>query len=69
MAFVQSSIDLYTSGNTLMEMLAMAPPLLVSDNYTMWFEYCVPANGTAKGIFQTIHGVNGNAGYWNAIVE
>ena len=35
----------------------------------MYFEYCQPKTGTPDGVFQTHHGLVGNAGYWNVQLE
>lgn len=46
-----------------------APTQTQSGTYSMYFEYCEPKNGDKKGVFQTHHGIVGNAAYWNVIVE
>lgn len=46
-----------------------APTTNVSGTYSMYFEYCQPKSGQPAGIFQTHHGLVGNAGYWNVQLE
>lgn len=65
-ALVQAQIDQLAPGSTVMQEIMAAPALNASGTYSLWFEYCQPKNGQAKGVFQTHHGLVGNAGYWNA---
>lgn len=65
-ALVQASIDQYAAGSTVMQQIMAAPSRNVAGTYLMWFQYCAPASGQPKGLFQTHHGLVGNAGYWNA---
>lgn len=66
---MQSEVDLYAVGSQSLTELSAAVPLKVSESFPMWFEYCVPKSGTPKAIFQTHHGLLGNAGYWNVNLE
>ena len=66
---MQGSIDQYMAGSTVMDQIMAAPPLNVSGTYSMYFEYCQPKSGSPKGVFQTHHGLVGNAGYWNVLLE
>ncbi len=52
-----------------MEQIMTAPPIDVSGTYSLYFEYCEPISGNINGIFQTHHGLVGNAAYWNVLVE
>ena len=66
---VQANIDEFAAGSTVMAQIASAPPLNISGTYSLHFEYCQPKSGTPKGVFQTHHGIVGNAAYWNVQVE
>jgi hypothetical protein len=68
-ALVQGSIDQYAAGSEVMAQISAAPPTDVSGTYSMWFEYCQPKSGNPAGVFQTHHGIVGNAGYWNVQLE
>jgi len=69
-ALVQSAyIDTNAAGSTAMAQVAAAPTTNVSGTYNMYFEYCQPKTGTPDGVFQTHHGLVGNAGYWNVQLE
>jgi hypothetical protein len=68
-ALVQGSIDQYAAGSTVMAQIGAAPATDVSGTYSMWFEYCQPKSGNPAGVFQTHHGLVGNAGYWNVQLE
>jgi len=46
-----------------------APKRNVSGTQSIYFEYCQPKTGTPAGVFQTHHGLVGNAAYWNVKVE
>jgi hypothetical protein len=52
-----------------MAQIAAAPTTDVSGTYNMYFEYCQPKSGKPDGVFQTHHGLVGNAGYWNVQLE
>jgi len=52
-----------------MAQVAAAPTANVSGTYNMYFEYCQPKTGNPDGVFQTHHGLVGNAGYWNVQLE
>ena len=52
-----------------MAQIAAAPTTNVSGTYNMYFEYCQPKSGQPDGVFQTHHGLVGNAGYWNVQLE
>ena len=52
-----------------MAQIAAAPTTNVSGTYNMYFEYCQPKSGKPDGVFQTHHGLVGNAGYWNVQLE
>lgn len=62
-------IQIYTAGTDLFERLAAAPFVNVSGTYSMHFEYCTPASGEIKGLFQAHHGLIGTGGYWNVHVD
>jgi len=67
---VQSAyIDANAAGSTAMAQVAAAPTTNVSGTYNMYFEYCQPKTGNPDGVFQTHHGLVGNAGYWNVQLE
>ena len=66
---VQSEIDMFAAGSMVMEEIMMAPTIEESGTYSLYFEYCEPKKGTPKGIYQTHHGLVGNAGYWNVKIE
>jgi hypothetical protein len=68
-ALVQGSIDQYAAGSTVMSQIMAAPMTNVSGTYSMFFEYCQPKSGNPAGVFQTHHGLVGNAGYWNVHLE
>ncbi|KAK4688823.1 hypothetical protein P7C73_g1273, partial [Tremellales sp. Uapishka_1] len=68
-ALVQSSLDAMAAGSTVMAQIAAAPTFNVTETYSLWFEYCEPLNGTSAGLFQTHHGIVGNAGYWNVLIN
>lgn len=69
-ALVQSAyIDANAAGSTAMAQVAAGPTTNVSGTYNMYFEYCQPKTGTPDGVFQTHHGLVGNAGYWNVQLE
>jgi hypothetical protein len=69
-ALVQSAyIDANAAGSTVMAQIAAAPTTNVSGTYNMYFEYCQPKSGKPDGVFQTHHGLVGNAGYWNVQLE
>jgi hypothetical protein len=52
-----------------MAQIAAAPKIDVKGTYSLYFEYCQPKTGTPAGVFQTVHGLVGNAAYWNVKVE
>jgi len=58
-------IDQYAAGSRVMQDIMNAPAIEVSGTYSLYFEYCEPKSGSPKGIFQTHHGIVGNAAYWN----
>ena len=66
---MQSEVNTYAAGSTVMEQIMNAPSVEASGTYSLYFEYCAPSSGTPKGIFQTHHGIVGNAAYWNAQIE
>jgi hypothetical protein len=66
---VQAQIDQAKAGSTVMADIMAAPKQTQSGTYSMYFEYCEPKNGQKKGVFQTHHGIVGNAAYWNVLVE
>ncbi|WRT65743.1 uncharacterized protein IL334_002691 [Kwoniella shivajii] len=68
-ALVESSIEQFAAGSTVMQQIMAAPKIPVNGSYNLWFEYCEPKNGNATGIFQTHHGIVGNAGYWNVQLD
>ena len=68
-AWVQAKIDQVKAGSTVNAQIMAAPTQTQSGTYSMYFEYCEPKNGDKKGVFQTHHGIVGNAAYWNVIVE
>lgn len=67
-AWVQANIDKNAAGSTIMQQISEAPSQHQSGTYPMYFEYCEPKNGDKKGVFQTHHGIVGNAAYWNVVV-
>ncbi|OCF75038.1 hypothetical protein I204_03886 [Kwoniella mangroviensis CBS 8886] len=70
-ALVESSIQTFAAGSTVMQQIMNATKIPVKGTYNMWFEYCEPKNnnGNVPGIFQTHHGLVGNAGYWNVQLD
>lgn len=67
---VQSTIDQYKAGSTIMQQINAAKNITVNGTYSMYFEFCQPKNGgNITGVFQTHHGLVGNAGYWNVNLE
>ena len=66
---VQKDIDTFAAGSTIMEQIMTAPSIEVSGTYSLYFEYCEPITGEINGIFQTHHGIVGNAAYWNVLLE
>ena len=66
---VQSEVDEFAAGSTVMKQIMEAPKIDVSGNYEFYFEYCEPVDGNVKGVFQTHHGIVANAGYWNVELE
>ena len=52
-----------------MAQIGAAPTINASGTYNMYFEYCQPKSGKSDGVFQTHHGLIGNAGYWNVQLE
>ncbi|KAK8861622.1 hypothetical protein IAR55_002445 [Kwoniella newhampshirensis] len=66
---VQSTVDQFTVGSTIMAQISNASKIDVEGTYSLWFEYCEPKQGAPKGIFQTHHGLVGNAGYWNVLLD
>ncbi|WVQ64984.1 uncharacterized protein L199_003154 [Kwoniella botswanensis] len=68
---VESSIQTFAAGSTAMQQIMNANKIPVNGTYNMWFEYCEPKNnnGNISGIFQTHHGLVGNAGYWNVQLD
>jgi len=67
---IQGSINQFKAGSTVMQQIGKAPNITVSGTYPMYFEYCEPkAGGEIKGVFQTHHGLVGNAGYWNVFID
>ena len=66
---MQSEIDMVAAGSTVMQDIMNAPKRNVSGTYQLWFEYCEPKSGKPEKIFQTHHGIVGNAGYWNVQLE
>ncbi|OCF57861.1 hypothetical protein L486_03882 [Kwoniella mangroviensis CBS 10435] len=70
-ALVESSIQTFAAGSTVMQQIMNATKIPVKGTYNMWFEYCEPKNnnGNIPGIFQTHHGLVGNAGYWNVQLD
>ncbi|WWD16467.1 hypothetical protein CI109_100893 [Kwoniella shandongensis] len=68
-ALVQATIDQFAAGSTVMADIANASKIDVEGIYSLWFEYCEPKEGKPKGIFQTHHGLVGNAGYWNVLLD
>jgi hypothetical protein len=65
----QASIESFQAGSTVMAQIAAAPKIDVKGTYSLYFEYCQPKTGTPAGVFQTVHGLVGNAAYWNVKVE
>ncbi|WWC87941.1 uncharacterized protein L201_002841 [Kwoniella dendrophila CBS 6074] len=61
----EASIQQFAAGSQVMQKINNATKIPVNGTYNLWFEYCEPKNGNATGIFQTHHGIVGNAGYWN----
>lgn len=68
-AFVQANIELEMAGSTVMEQIMMANKTMVNGSYPMYFEYCEPLTGKPDKVFQTIHGIVGNAAYWNVVID
>ncbi|WVR03773.1 hypothetical protein IAU60_000768 [Kwoniella sp. DSM 27419] len=66
---VESSIRQFAAGSDVMAQIQAADKIPVNGTYSLWFEYCEPKNGNATGVFQTIHGLVGNAGYWNVHLD
>lgn len=66
---VQAEVDSYAAGSTVAAQIAAAPLRNVSGTYSLYFEYCEPKTGTPSKIFQTHHGLVGNAAYWNVLID
>jgi len=66
---VESLISQYRAGSTVMAQIAAAPKISVKGSYNLYFEYCQPKSGSPKGVFQTHHGLVGNAAYWNVKLD
>ncbi|WVW80194.1 hypothetical protein I302_102171 [Kwoniella bestiolae CBS 10118] len=66
---VESSIQQFAAGSTVMQQIMNATKIPVNGTYNLFFEYCEPKNGNISGIFQTHHGLVGNAGYWNVQLD
>ncbi|WWC60351.1 uncharacterized protein I303_102922 [Kwoniella dejecticola CBS 10117] len=68
---VEASIQQFAAGSEVMAQIMNATKIPVSGSYSLWFEYCEPinSNGNVTGIFQTHHGLVGNAGYWNVQLD
>ena len=66
---VESEIMMSEAGNTIMQQIAAAPKISTQGTYSLYFEYCEPSSGNPKGIFQTHHGIVGNAAYWNVQID
>ncbi|OCF31655.1 hypothetical protein I316_06660 [Kwoniella heveanensis BCC8398] len=68
----QASIDQFAAGSTVMQQIGNATKIPVNGTYSIYFEYCEPKNGQSSNsskIFQTHHGLVGNAGYWNVQLD
>ncbi|WWC68591.1 uncharacterized protein I206_102521 [Kwoniella pini CBS 10737] len=66
---VESSIQQFAAGSMVMNQIMNATKIQVSGSYSLWFEYCEPKSGNSTGLFQTHHGLVGNAGYWNVQLD
>ncbi|KAK6907414.1 hypothetical protein I203_101408 [Kwoniella mangroviensis CBS 8507] len=64
-ALTEPIISYFAAGSTLPSQIFAAPTLEVKETYQLWFEHCRPKSGLVKGVYQTHHGLVGNAGYWN----
>ncbi|WVQ93484.1 hypothetical protein IAU59_000558 [Kwoniella sp. CBS 9459] len=68
----ESSIQQFAAGSTVMQQISNATKIPVNGTYSIYFEYCEPKNGqtaNSSKIFQTHHGLVGNAGYWNVQLD
>ncbi|ORY29832.1 Alpha/Beta hydrolase protein [Naematelia encephala] len=66
---VESTIEQFAAGSTVQAQIATAHNTSVSGTYSLYFEYCEPKTATPAGIFQTHHGLVGNAAYWNVQLD